>query len=1175
MANLKLAFIAFFLSTISVSYGQLGFCGGSTGDSIFTESFGNGTTFGPPLASGLTTYPFVTGAPNDGFYTVNYFTNLYTSWHNSPDHSPDATDGPNGKCLIVNANNNVSGEFYKRSVTGLCVNTTFEFSAWLMNVYNPNSNICTNNQIPINVRFEIWNDSQTVLLSSGNTGNIFGTTSPLWQQFALVFTTSNETSVVLIMKNNGVGGCGNDLAIDDIAFKSCGALTTVSSPSFPANNFSTCNTSATVALDASTSGSSTYFYQWQSSTDNINWSNIVGENTATFTTPGVPVTTYFRTKIAQDLANIDSPFCSTVSNVFTVTILPGLAPALNNGDAVICSNQSIPAISVTTSPENVVSWYDQALGGTLLLAGSNSYTPTSAGTYFAEVSNPTSGCFGTARTAVVVTINQIPTGSFTGNLAYCSGQTTSINLQSDVTTTTYSWTATSTDVVGATDGSGTIINQTLTASAVTGSVTYEVTPINIGCSGTPFTIVANVYQLPSASFASSSSTICSNNTTNLLFTGTPGALVNFTDGTTTYTITLNASGNGSFITNPLSTNTTFSLLSAEVNGSGLCLQNITGTVTITVESSPLITVQPMDETVCGNGGGAFTVVATGSNLNYQWFLDGALISGATNANYTIGSVVASDTGVYTVQVSGSCGTPITSNSATLNLVQPTIIAAQPQALTTVCSGEAINLILSAPGTNFTYQWFIGTTPISGATSETYSIAASTLADSGNYTCLVTTPSCGTVTSDVAVVVVNQAPVITTQLPTSLTICTGETAQLTVVATGTNLSYQWFNGTTAITGATSNSYDIPDVNETNSGDYFCEISNTSCLNIVSNTVALLVKPLPIATITQGTPSFICEGESTEVVFNGTAGAIVTYTINGGPELNLTLNGTGPTVLATGILNETTVYELVSVIFNEADACSQNLTGTATITVNEIPTVSLEDGVICIDPITLATTRPYLLNTGITNSEYTFEWFDINGLIPQASNSFYEANAVGQYGVTITNIITGCQASAFANVDQSLPPTDFNYTVTDFFAENPTVVITATPLGQYEYQLDFGPFQESNVFDNIKSGSHTITVRDLEACGALIKEVSIIDYPRFFTPNGDGFNDTWTIENMGADAVIRIFDRYGKFLIQLSAERQSWDGSLNGQTLEADDYWFTLKYTQNGIEREYKNHFSLKR
>jgi gliding motility-associated-like protein len=1175
MANLKLAIIAFFLCSISFTYGQLGFCGGSTGDAIFTEGFGNGTNYGPPLAPGITTYNYIAGAPQDSFYTLFYRTNLLGSWHNSPDHSPDATDGPNGKCLIVNANNNNSGAFYRRTVTGLCVNTTFEFSAWLLNVYNQSSNICINNEIPVNVRFEIWDETQTSLLSSGDTGNIFSTSSPLWQQYALVFTTTNQTSVVLIMKNNGVGGCGNDLAIDDIAFKSCGDLTTVSSVDFPSNNLITCDTNATVALDASTSGSSTYFYQWQSSTDNENWTDIAGENSATFTTPGVSVTTYFRTKIAQDIANINSPFCSAVSNIFTVTISPGLTPAISNGDAVICDNQPIPVISVSTNPDNIVSWYDQASGGTLLLSGSSSFTPTSAGTYYAEIYNNTSACFGTARTAVTVTINQVPTGSFTGNLEYCSGQTTSINLQSDVTTTIYSWTATSVNVVGAANGSGASINQTLTASAVTGSVTYVVTPVNNGCTGTPFTIFANVYQPPTANFTSSSSTICSNGTTNLLFIGTPGALVNFTDGTTTFTITLDGSGNGGFTTNPLLTNTTFSLLTSELNSSGLCLQNITGTVTITVESSPLINSQPIDTTVCGNGGATFTVAATGANLNYQWFLNGSTISGATNTSYAIGSVVALDAGDYTVEISGSCGIPVISDSATLTLVQQTIITAQPQAQTTVCSGETINLVLSAPGTNFTYQWFIATTPIAGATAQTYTIPTSTSGNSGNYICLVTTPSCGTVTSDVAVVVVNQAPLIIKELTTSLTICTGETAQFTIVATGTNLTYQWFYGTTAIAGATSSSYSIPDVNNTNNGNYFCEISNVSCQSAVSNTVTLSVNPLPIATLNEGTPSFICEGESTEVIFNGTAGAIVTYTVNGGPELNLTLNATGPTILATGILNETTVYELVSVIFDEPNACSQTLNASATVIVNPIPTVALVDGTICIDPITLVTTRPYLLNTGINQAEYTFEWFDVNGLIAQASNSFYEANAVGQYGVTITNIISGCQASAFANVDQSLPPLSIDYTVSDFFANNPTVVITATPLGDYEYQLDFGPFQESNVFDNITLGSHTIKVRDIEACDALIKEVAIIDYPRFFTPNGDGFNDTWTIQNIGSDAIIRVFDRYGKFLIQLSAERQSWDGTFNGQILEANDYWFTLKYTQDGVQREYKNHFSLKR
>ena len=127
MARFKLLLIFFFFFTISLSYGQLGFCVGSKGDAIFTESFGNGTDYGPALAPGITTYNFTNGGPQDGSYTLFYRTNLLQSWHNSPDHTDDATDGPNGKSLIVNANNNTSGEFYKRTVSGLCINTTFEF----------------------------------------------------------------------------------------------------------------------------------------------------------------------------------------------------------------------------------------------------------------------------------------------------------------------------------------------------------------------------------------------------------------------------------------------------------------------------------------------------------------------------------------------------------------------------------------------------------------------------------------------------------------------------------------------------------------------------------------------------------------------------------------------------------------------------------------------------------------------------------------------------------------------------------------------------------------------------------------------------------------------------------------------------------------------------------------
>lgn len=1344
MKYFKRVIITTFLCFSSLIYGQLGFCGGSTGDAIFTESFGNGTDFGPPLAPGITTYPFVTGAPNDSFYTLYFNTGLYSSWHNSPDHSPDNTDGINGKCLIVNANNSVSGEFYKRTVSGLCINTTFEFSAWLMNVYNPTSNVC-GNQIPINVRFEIWNDTQTVLLGSGNTGNIFGTASPLWQQFALVFTTGNETSVILIMKNNGVGGCGNDLAIDDIAFKSCGDLTSVSNINFPTNNFATCNTNATVSLNASTSGSSTYFYQWQSSTDNENWTDIPGENTDSFTTPGVSVTTYFRTKIAQDIANINSPFCSTVSNVFTVTILPDLSPAISNGNVVICSSQPIPPLSVTSS--NTVSWYDQPTGGNLLLANSNSYTPTSAGTYYAEVFDPATDCFGSSRTAVTLTITQEPTATFTGSLNYCSGETTAINLQSDVAGTTFDWTIAATNVTGASAGNGDTISQNLVTNSPSGTVTYLVTPTFNDCPGTPISITVNVFPLPSVMFSSGSDSVCSNQTTDLLFSGTPGATVNFTDGDNNFSTTMNALGIGTFTTAPLTVDTTFTLTSTEISNVVTCSQNSMGSIIITINPITAITSQPVGATICNNGTVTFNVGATGANLVYQWFFNGTAIPSATGSTYTIASADALDAGDYTVQVSGTCGIPVLSNIATLAVTPIITVTTQPQATTIVCVGQPLSLNVNASGNGLTYQWYFGATLLPGATNSTFNIASvdasdagsysvvisnlcenvnSTIAvvtvndlptisnqpqgttvcegqpinlsvvatgaqlayqwfkngvaisgatastftipsatildagdytvnvnglcggtpvisnvaqvvvnpavifnqqpldttvcsgqtvnltvitsggvdvtyqwfngtmpvagvtspalvinnasvtDSGNYTCQITSTSCGTIISDIAVVIVNQAPAIVSQ-SANQEICVGQALNLQVTTTGTNLTYQWYKGTAPIQGANSNTYIISNAAQTDSGDYFVEISSASCPTFTGSVISVLVKPLPFATISAGPPSSICEGESTQIIFNGSADAIVTYTINGGSPQSITLNAGAATILATGALSETSIYELVSVTFPGANACSQTLTGSATITVNPLPAVGLQDGTICIDPITLATTRTFLLNTGLNEAEFTFEWFDVNGTILSATNSFHEVSVIGQYSVTITDIVTGCQASAFANVDQSAPPTDFTYTIDNFFADNPSVVITPTPAGQYEYQLDFGPFQDSNIFENIAAGPHTLTVRDEEACGVLSKEILIVDYPRFFTPNGDGINDTWNITSIGNVSVskIYIFDQFGKLLKEMTPSSLGWDGTYNGQALPSNDYWFTINYQEAGLSKEFRSHFSLKR
>ena len=397
---------------VQTSHAQLDFCMGNSGNPIFTETFGTGIGQNP-LPSGTTTYTYANGSdPIDGFYAVSNTTD-YHDWFVIQDHT---SNDINGKMLVVNSDF-TPGEFYRTAVNGLCTNTSYEFSSWLINLTPSNGIYCGADTIPINVSFEIWDNSDTTLLASGSTGNIDSTTSPIWLQYGLVFQTRpGQTSVILKMKNNGVGGCGNDLAIDDIVFKSCGD-NVILEDNNGANRFIACEedmiTSVAISATPDFSVFSTHAYQWQVSINNVVWYDVAGATNSTFNAP-VPSpssTNYYRVKFAEIPANVQNSSCNSLSDSFEITINSLETPSFNTFSPICYGDIfSLPSTS------------NNGISGTWTPALNNTTTTT-------YIFTPATGqCASTQILTVIV--NQPVTPIFNSIGPICNGETLNLPLTS-------------------------------------------------------------------------------------------------------------------------------------------------------------------------------------------------------------------------------------------------------------------------------------------------------------------------------------------------------------------------------------------------------------------------------------------------------------------------------------------------------------------------------------------------------------------------------------------------------------------------------------------------------------------------------------------------------------------------------------------------------------------------
>ncbi len=408
-------FIALLLFVSFFAKGQL--CQGSLGDPLVNITFGAGGNPGAPLSAAATGYQFVSSdCPNDGFYTVrNNTSNCFgNSWHSL---AADHTGNGNGYFMLVNASLQPSA-FYVDTVRGLCGSSTYEFAAWVANVILPSS--CNGNSNQPNLTFRIERTDGT-LLQTYNSGNIPPTTTPQWKQYGFFFSTPpGGSDIVLRIVNNAPGGCGNDLALDDITFRPCGPQITPAITGQPTRTANICQGStATFDFTSSISGGfNNPVFQWQQRLNNAAWTDIPGANatayTAPFTTTNAAGSYEYRLSVAE-AGNLGSQQCRISSVPLTVIINANpVATAINSGP--VCEGSSL---TLTAGGGTQYSW-----------SGPNGYTANAAvvpltslslneaGSYTVTVGN-TAGCGSTASTMVMVNAAPLATVSFT-DTAVCS-----------------------------------------------------------------------------------------------------------------------------------------------------------------------------------------------------------------------------------------------------------------------------------------------------------------------------------------------------------------------------------------------------------------------------------------------------------------------------------------------------------------------------------------------------------------------------------------------------------------------------------------------------------------------------------------------------------------------------------------------------------------------------------
>lgn len=460
-----------------------------------------------------------------------------------------------------------------------------------------------------------------------------------------------------------------------------------------------------------------------------------------------------------------------------------------------------------------------------------------------------------------------------------------------------------------------------------------------------------------------------------------------------------------------------------------------------VTTAPSIGTPPAAQSATIGSSVTFTVSVSGTSpFTYQWLKNGILILGANSSSLTLNPVQLSDTGTYSVTVSGPGGI-VTSSGATLTVNPAPVVATPPQITSqpsglTLSTGGALNLSVVASGTGpLSYQWYKNNVVVAGASASTLTIASASIVDSGTYHVVVSNTA-GSATSSPAIVVVTAAPSSTTAPsigapPAAQTATVGSSVTFSVSVSGTApFTYQWLKNGVAVSGATSSSFTLSPVQLSDAGIYSVSVSGPGG-SITSSGAALVVLP---AVVPSSAPTITSQPANATLSFGGSFTLTVGASGTGPITYQWYKNGSaisGATsasfTVASATTNDSGVYHvLVTNSVGSATSTPATVTVLAAPPANTAPSITGQP-----QSQTLTEGASLSLSVSATGSApFTYQWRKDGVAISGAnqatfSRSNLQVSDSGAYSVVISNVagsVTSVSAQITIQAAPSVPVVD---------------------------------------------------------------------------------------------------------------------------------------------------------